>query len=165
MGNTSVLSEIGQYKKLSYFNFTCILSIIVTSLKGGISQGFRGKHIIWVLGAHNWKLPTQLIIFLDFWAKILKIAHQVNHSYLPPCLTHMGHIRKEKMLSLSPWQPQRQIRHHYYGNYNGKREAMTCQSLTWRVGITCRHCGSHDDLKWTYAPPLSMWWHGSQKDK
>ena len=29
-------------------------------------------------------MPTQLIIFPDFWAKILKIVHQVNY-YLPPC--------------------------------------------------------------------------------
>ena len=35
----------------------------------------------------NWTLPSQLIIFLDFWAKILKIAHSVNYSHLPPC-TH-----------------------------------------------------------------------------
>ena len=30
-------------------------------------------------------VPTQLIIFLDFGAKILRIAHPVNYSYLAPC--------------------------------------------------------------------------------
>ena len=43
-----------------------------------------GKHIIQVRPLKNWKLPTQLIIFPDFWAKILKLAHLVNY-YLPPC--------------------------------------------------------------------------------
>ena len=28
----------------------------------------------------------KLIIFLYFWAKLLKIAHPVNYSYLPPCM-------------------------------------------------------------------------------
>ena len=32
----------------------------------------------------NPSLPTQLIIFLIFWAKVLRIAHPVNYSYLPP---------------------------------------------------------------------------------
>ena len=53
--------------------------------KGDISQSFRGKHIIWVRSLKNWRLPTQLIIFPDFWAKILEIACPVNYSYLPPC--------------------------------------------------------------------------------
>ena len=53
-------------------------------LKGDISQSFQGKHIIWVLGAQKLKLHTQLIIFLDDWAKILRIAHPLNYSYLPP---------------------------------------------------------------------------------
>ena len=44
----------------------------------------REKHIIWVRALKNWRLPTQLIIFPYFWAKILKIAHPVNDSYLPP---------------------------------------------------------------------------------
>ena len=34
----------------------------------------------------NLILPAQLIIFPDFWAKILRIAHSVNYSYLPPRL-------------------------------------------------------------------------------
>ena len=43
------------------------------------------KHIIWVGALKNWRLPTQLIIFSDFWAKILKICPPpVNYSYLPP---------------------------------------------------------------------------------
>ena len=58
--------------------------MIALRFKGDISQNFKGKHIIWVYGAQNGKLPTQLIIFLDFWAKILRIAHPVNYSYLPP---------------------------------------------------------------------------------
>ena len=56
--------------------------MIALNFKGNISLSFQGKHIIWVLGAQNWKLPTQLISFLDFWAKILRIAHPVNYSYL-----------------------------------------------------------------------------------
>ena len=59
--------------------------MIALNLKGDISQSFQGKHIIWILSAQNWKLPTQLIIMLDFWAKIWRIAHPVNDSYLPPC--------------------------------------------------------------------------------
>ena len=45
----------------------------------------RKKHIIWVRALKNLRLPTQLIILLDFWATILKIAHPVNYSYLLPC--------------------------------------------------------------------------------
>ena len=50
-----------------------------------------GKHNnIWIkprATAHKFRrLPTQLIISPDFWAKILQIARPVNHSYLPPCL-------------------------------------------------------------------------------
>ena len=58
--------------------------MISLNLKDDISQNFQGKHNIWVLGAQNWKVPTQLIIFHDFWAKILRIAHPVNYSYLHP---------------------------------------------------------------------------------
>ena len=47
---------------------------------------------IWVLGAQNWKLPTQLIIFHDFWAKILRIAHPVSYSYLPPWVFQLQNI-------------------------------------------------------------------------
>ena len=54
----------------------------------------KGKHIILVKGAQNWKLPTQLIIFLDFWAKILRIAHPVNYSYLPPWFV-LSAVRKK----------------------------------------------------------------------
>ena len=43
-----------------------------------MSQRLREKHIIWVKAFKNLVLPTQLIIFLDFWAKILQIAHPVN---------------------------------------------------------------------------------------
>ena len=54
--------------------------------KGDTSQSFRGKtHYIWVRTLKHWMLPTQLIIFPHFGAKILKIAHPVNYSYLPPC--------------------------------------------------------------------------------
>ena len=35
-------------------------------------------------GAQNRKLPTQISIFLDFWAQISRIAHPVNYSYLSP---------------------------------------------------------------------------------
>ena len=35
-------------------------------------------------------MPTQLIIFLDFWAKILQIAHPVYYSYLPPWLVRQS---------------------------------------------------------------------------
>ena len=41
-----------------------------------------GENIIWVKPLKNWR-STQLIIFPDFGAKILKIAHPVNYS----CLT------------------------------------------------------------------------------
>ena len=52
--------------------------------KGDISQSFRGKHIIWVSPLENWRLPTQLIIFPDFWAKVSKIAAQkIILIYLP----------------------------------------------------------------------------------
>ena len=44
------------------------------------------KHIIWLRALKNWRVPTQLIIFPYFGAKILRIAHLVNYSYLPPCL-------------------------------------------------------------------------------
>ena len=40
-------------------------------------KSFRGKQIIWVRPLKHWRLPTQLIIFTDFWAKILKIARPV----------------------------------------------------------------------------------------
>ena len=53
-------------------------------VKDDISQRFLVNHAIWVLGAQNWKLPTQLIISLEFGANILRIAHPVNYSYLPP---------------------------------------------------------------------------------
>ena len=43
------------------------------------------KHIVWVRVLKNLGLPTQLIIFLDFGAKILQIARPVNYSYSPPC--------------------------------------------------------------------------------
>ena len=45
------------------------------------------KHIIWVRALKNWRLPTQLIIFRYFGANMLKIAHLVNYSYLPPLVT------------------------------------------------------------------------------
>ena len=57
--------------------------------KGDILQSFQGKHINWVRLLKNWRLPTQLIIFPHFWAKIIKIARSVNYSYLPPC----NHLR------------------------------------------------------------------------
>ena len=41
----------------------------------------RKKYIIRVTALKNWRLPTQLIIFLDFWAEILRIAHPVNYSW------------------------------------------------------------------------------------
>ena len=44
----------------------------------------RKVTIIWVRALKNWRLPTQLIIFLDFWVKTLQIAHPVNYSYLSP---------------------------------------------------------------------------------
>ena len=40
--------------------------------------------IILVAKVNIWPLPTQLIIFPHFWAKIWQIAHPVNYSYLPP---------------------------------------------------------------------------------
>ena len=40
--------------------------VLANDRKGNISLSFQGKHMIWVLGAQNWELPTQLIIFLDF---------------------------------------------------------------------------------------------------
>ena len=44
-----------------------------------------------------WRLPTQLIIFPDFRAKIFKIAHPVNYSYLPPWFPwNDGQISKKK---------------------------------------------------------------------
>ena len=54
------------------------------ALKGDTSQSFRGKHIIWVRALKIRRLPTRLIIFADFWAKILEIARPVNYLYLPP---------------------------------------------------------------------------------
>ena len=54
------------------------------------------KHIIWVRALkYYWGLPTQLIIFLDFWAKILQIARPVDYSYLPPCLDSVGKLHLE----------------------------------------------------------------------
>ena len=43
-----------------------------------------GKTHYLVLGCSKLKAAHQLIIFLDFWAKILRITHPVNYSYLPP---------------------------------------------------------------------------------
>ena len=37
---------------------------------------------------------TQLIIFLDFWAKILRAAHPVNYSYLPPSSQGKNSMKK-----------------------------------------------------------------------
>ena len=59
--------------------------MIALNSKGDISQSFQGKRIsLFGFGA-------QLIIFLDFGAKVLKIAHPVkriahpvNYYYLPP---------------------------------------------------------------------------------
>ena len=62
------------------------------ALKGWhISKVFGEKHIIWVTALEIWRLPTQLIIFVDFWSKILEIARPVNYSYLPPC--HMEDLQ------------------------------------------------------------------------
>ena len=36
------------------------------------------------MSVQNQKLPTQFIISRIFWAKIFRIAHLVNYSYLPP---------------------------------------------------------------------------------
>ena len=40
--------------------------MIALDLKSDIFLSFQGKHIVSVLDAQNWKLLTQLIIFLDF---------------------------------------------------------------------------------------------------
>ena len=58
-----------------------------------ISKCPRKKYIIWFTALKNWRLPTQVIIFLDFWAEILRIAHPVNYSYLSPCIKSY-HIHK-----------------------------------------------------------------------
>ena len=50
-----------------------------------VSGGGGGTHYFRYKNAQIQRLPTQLIIVLDFWAKILRIAHPVNYSYLPPC--------------------------------------------------------------------------------
>ena len=50
--------------------------MIELNLKGNISQIFQEKHVIWVLGIQIWKLPTQLIIFPDFWAKYQELPTQ-----------------------------------------------------------------------------------------
>ena len=42
------------------------------------------KHFIWVKAIKNWMLPTHLIIFPHYWAKILEITRRVNYSYLHP---------------------------------------------------------------------------------
>ena len=69
------------------------------AIKKVISLKVSGeKHIIWVRALKNWRLPTQLIIFLDFWAKTLKIAHPVNYSYLPPWWLYNG-ISEKQLLS------------------------------------------------------------------
>ena len=53
------------------------------ALKGWYISKFPGKtHYLDIKRPlKNWRLPTQLIIFPDFWAKILEIARPVNYSY------------------------------------------------------------------------------------
>ena len=59
----------------------------------------RDKLSIWLRTLKNWRLPTQLIIFPDYWAKILKIAHPVNYTYLPSwldmCMAQQLEARKK----------------------------------------------------------------------
>ena len=57
-------------------------SALALNLRGKISSFHEETHY-WVLSLQNLKQPTQLLIFLDFGAKILRIAHPVNYSYLP----------------------------------------------------------------------------------
>ena len=48
------------------------------------SQNFHGKTQNLGMALKNLSLPIQLITFLDFWVNVLRIAHPVNISYLPP---------------------------------------------------------------------------------
>ena len=77
-----------------------IVCYLMMALKGW-SQSFRGKHIIWVRPLKNWKLPTQLIIFPDFRAKIFKIAHPENYSYLPPWVREFAKLFFTRFLLLA----------------------------------------------------------------
>ena len=57
--------------------------MIALNIKGHVFLSFQGKHIIWFLGIQNWKLPTQLIIFLDFVQKYQELPTQYFLIYLP----------------------------------------------------------------------------------
>ena len=94
------------------------------------------KHIIWVRPLKNWRLLTQLIIFPDFWSKILKIARPVNYSYLSPCIKGgMGHPprRKEK------WLKSAIFRHFFSYLFFPLRYAF-CPLDTPTKNFWCRHC-------------------------
>ena len=55
-------------------------------MKGWYISTLPGKNTLFGLDKiiKNWRLPTQLYIFTDFWAKQLYFARLVKHSYLPP---------------------------------------------------------------------------------
>ena len=73
--------------------------MIAPNLKGRHFSKFPRETHYLGLSTKNWKLPTQLIIFLDFGAKIIRIANPVNYSYLP-CSTVDVNIRYTQ-----PWTP------------------------------------------------------------
>ena len=70
--NLSISKFVGQYQHTLTLLF--MKSYIDDDTERVISQIFREKHIICVRPLKNWRLPTQLIIFPDFWAKIFKIC-------------------------------------------------------------------------------------------
>ena len=51
-----------------------------------ISKFPGGKMYYLGKSAQKSKAAHPVNYFPDFWAKILRIAHPVNYSYLPPCL-------------------------------------------------------------------------------
>ena len=50
--------------------------------RGNTLSEFRELKSLRPCKLEAWKLPTQLTNFIDFWAKILRIAHPVNYSFL-----------------------------------------------------------------------------------
>ena len=91
-----------------------------------ISEFPRKNELFGLERSKNWRLPTQLIIFLDFWAKKLEIAHPVNYSYLPPWISV---IILSILLSLKLRLHNRFDYGVHMGNSN-LRILVKCQSLT-----------------------------------
>ena len=100
----------------------------MVALKGRhISKCPRKKYIIWVTALKNWRLPTrtQLIIFLDFLAEILRIAHLVNYSYLPPWIqNHFGSIKNLLVLQISL---------NYFEGFIIKNPSLNLLKRFWKI--------------------------------